>query len=243
MSESTRACGTHKACSKCKQVKPVDAFGRNARATSGYQSWCRACYAEHQRQYRASPEGRERVRASQRDSYQRNREQRIAAVVEYEKRNPRPKRDRSGRDRATQEQREADRAWYAANREQVLARKAAWAAANPGLVTEARRRGQAVRRARKRALPVERYTLAQIIERDGTLCLLCGEEMDLMAVWPDPKVPTVEHLECLSWPDSAGDVLLNVSAAHYDCNNRRRANPHPAAARKRAELLALDTAT
>lgn len=62
--------------------------------------------------------------------------------------------------------------------------------------------------------------------------------MDLTAVWPDPKVPTVEHLECLSWPDSAGDVLLNVSAAHYDCNNRRRDQPHPAAERKRAELLA-----
>jgi hypothetical protein len=80
----------------------------------------------------------------------------------------------------------------------------------------------------------------QLLERDGTLCVLCGEELDLDAVRPDPRSPTVEHLECISWPESAGDVPSNVAVSHFACNMRRGANPHPAAARKRATLLAAE---
>lgn len=80
--------------------------------------------------------------------------------------------------------------------------------------------------------------MADIIARDGNLCVLCGDPFDLDAPWPAPLSPTVEHLECISWPDSAGDVLTNVGASHFTCNCRRSDNPHPAAARKRAELLA-----
>lgn len=94
------------------------------------------------------------------------------------------------------------------------------------------------RRARKLELPAGPYTLADILARDGTLCVLCGEELDLEAKFPHLRSTTVEHLECLSWPDSAGDVLSNVAAAHLTCNNARRTRPHPAAARKRAELIA-----
>ena len=94
------------------------------------------------------------------------------------------------------------------------------------------------RRARKLSLPSEPYTLADILARDGTACVLCGEELDLNARFPERRTATVEHLECLSWPDSAGDVLSNVAASHLGCNNRRCNKPHPAAARKRAELLA-----
>jgi hypothetical protein len=92
------------------------------------------------------------------------------------------------------------------------------------------------RRARKLQLPSEPYTLADIIARDGIECVLCGEELDLAAVFPDRRTATIEHLECLSWPDSSGDVLANVAASHLSCNNRRCNKPHPAAARKRAEL-------
>lgn len=118
---------------------------------------------------------------------------------------------------------ENDRKWREANAEKVRVMSA-----------EAGRR----RRARLRELPAERYTMADIIDRDGDLCVLCGEPLDLGAPWPSPLSPTVEHLECISWPDSAGDVLTNVAASHYTCNCRRHDNPHPAAACKRAELLA-----
>lgn len=95
------------------------------------------------------------------------------------------------------------------------------------------------RRARKLALPVEKYTIVDILMRDGDDCVLCGEPLDLDTAFPDPRSLTVEHLECISWPRSAGDVLANVAAAHYLCNVRRCNRPHPAAARKRVELISL----
>lgn len=95
------------------------------------------------------------------------------------------------------------------------------------------------RRALRKKLPTERYVLADIIERDGSSCVLCGEQIDIDLPWPQRRSLTVEHLECLSWPGSAGDVLANVSVSHLTCNLARRDRPHPAAARKRAELLAI----
>jgi hypothetical protein len=95
-----------------------------------------------------------------------------------------------------------------------------------------------VRRARKRQLPTEPYKLADILARDGVDCVLCGKVLNLAVKSPHPMSATIEHLECLSWPDSAGDVLNNVGASHRHCNLRRNINPHPAAALKRAELLA-----
>lgn len=117
-----------------------------------------------------------------------------------------------------------------------------WRAANLDRARENVRRGQARRRARMRGLPTEPYTLEQLLERDGTLCVLCDEELDLAATYPAPLSATVEHLECISWPASAGDTPANVALSHFTCNMRRGVEPHPAAARKRAELLAAEAA-
>ena len=117
---------------------------------------------------------------------------------------------------------------------------ARWRAANLERARENVRRHQARRRARLRGLPAEAYTLEQLLERDGTLCVLCDDELDLEAAYPDPLSVTVEHLECISWPDSAGDVPSNVALSHFRCNCERSDRPHPAAARKRAELLAAE---
>lgn len=237
MDESTSAPVDGKTCVKCDQVKPLSGFGwRSQRRRND----CKACVAAYNRErYQRDPELRAKHKAL-RDRwraenptylatyYQQNRETLIAAAVEYQKRNPIDPEVR----------RERERRWRDANAEHHAAVKKAWRAANPERVTEAGRRAQSARRARKRGLPTERYTMAQIIERDGPLCVLCGEELDLDAVHPDPLSPTVEHLECIAWPNSAGDVLTNVAVAHYRCNNQRRTSPHPAAARKRAELLA-----
>ena len=114
---------------------------------------------------------------------------------------------------------------------------ARWRAANLDRARENVRRNQARRRARLRGLPVEPYTLEQLLERDGTLCVLCDEELDLDAAYPDPLSVTVEHLECISWPESAGDTPSNVALSHFTCNMQRGVDPHPEAARKRAELL------
>lgn len=35
-------------CSRCKQDKPTEAFGRNRSKASGYQSYCKECFAAYQ---------------------------------------------------------------------------------------------------------------------------------------------------------------------------------------------------
>jgi hypothetical protein len=112
-----------------------------------------------------------------------------------------------------------------------------WIDANVELWREYGRGIASRRRARKRDLPAEPYTLTQLIERDGKSCVLCGQALNLAVPVPHPRAATVEHLECLSWPGSAGDVLTNVAVSHFRCNVQRKDRPHLAAARKRAELL------
>lgn len=253
MSESTPG---HKVCTKCKQLKPLSTFSHRS-DTGRPKSHCKPCIADSSRErYRDPVERakhkalRDRWRAENptydRERYQQHREERIAAAIAYERAHPldpeRRRENKRRRRRADPERwRRQERQWYAANRERIQARKTAWEAVNAELVAEFRRRGMSRRRARLRGLPVERYTMAQLLDRDGTLCVLCGEQMDVTARYPDPLAPTVEHLEPIAWPDSAGDVLSNVAVAHYGCNNHRRTRPHPAAARKRAELLAATT--
>jgi hypothetical protein len=234
----------HKVCSKCCQCKPLTEF-LVKRETDKPRNPCRACiYAANHDRYHSDPEYRERHKALRdrwraenptflRENYLQNREQRIAAAIEYERRNPRdPERVR-----------QLARERYAADPDRHRAKKRAWEDNNRELVRELRRRAMSRRRARLRGLPSERYTIDQLLERDGTLCVLCGGELDLSAAHPEPSSPTVEHLECIAWPGSAGDVLSNVAVSHWDCNNRRRTNPHPAAVLKRAELLAAESVT
>lgn len=134
-----------------------------------------------------------------------------------------------------------------------LARRQRWGDENPTWDADWRRRnlerardnGRAAagrRRARQLNLPVEPYTVIELLERDGADCVLCSEPLDLSVTYPEPLAPTIEHLECISWPDSAGDVPSNCSLAHFRCNSKRGDRPHPAAARKRAELLAAEQA-
>lgn len=118
-----------------------------------------------------------------------------------------------------------------------------WIDENRDLMRELWRGVSGRRRARKRGLPTENYTLAQLIERDGAFCVLCSRRLNMSVRRPHPLSATVEHLECLSWPESAGDVLANVAPSHLVCNIRRKDRPHPAAAAKRAELLAAGGAT
>ncbi len=204
-------------CSKCAQVKTAAEFWQG--------NICKCCNNERMRIYRSANPGK--ISAIQRGNYERNREKRIADAVAYAKANP-PDPERTRRNA---------RARYAADRERAAGVKKAWQEANIELVRELRRRASSRRRARLRGLPVEVYTLTQLIERDGNRCVLCGSELDRDARWPDRQAPTVEHLECLAWPNSAGDVLANVSVSHLACNLSRSTSPHPAAARKRAELI------
>lgn len=50
MLESITISKGHKWCSRCKQLKPLSAFSRNASKSSGYNSWCIECHREYSQQ-------------------------------------------------------------------------------------------------------------------------------------------------------------------------------------------------
>ena len=67
-----------KICSKCKQEKPVSDFYKHKR--DGYQSRCKPCHREGNREYRRKPEVKERVNSYMRE-YHRRPEVRVKRVA------------------------------------------------------------------------------------------------------------------------------------------------------------------
>lgn len=211
--------GGHKMCRTCLVYKPFSEFSRKG---NGYRSACKLCRTGESRRWReANP-------TYFVEYHVRNREKKCAVAREHRRLNPEdPARSL-----------ERHRAWRKANADRVATVNCAWRTANADLVRESGLRCQNRRRARLLGLPVEPYTVDELLERDGTCCVLCGEKLDLEAGRWQLKSVTIEHLECISWPDSAGDVPTNVALSHWSCNMRRGTGPHPAAAQKRRELLA-----
>jgi 5-methylcytosine-specific restriction endonuclease McrA len=68
----------YKACSRCKQTKPINEFGIHRKTADGHYSQCQICRrharAEHRKR---QPES---IARQQADNYQRNKEARIAYV-------------------------------------------------------------------------------------------------------------------------------------------------------------------
>lgn len=67
----------------------------------------------------------------------------------------------------------------------------------------------------------EPYTLAEIAERDGRRCGLCGREVDMRLSGMLPDGPTIDHIVPLSI--SRDDTRPNVQLAHRACNVRKGA--------------------
>lgn len=70
------------------------------------------------------------------------------------------------------------------------------------------------RRTRKRGLPTEDVSRAEIFERDNMTCHLCGYEIT--------DLPTIDHIVPISHPDCPGHVWENLAAAHSSCNIAKR---------------------
>jgi 5-methylcytosine-specific restriction endonuclease McrA len=67
----------------------------------------------------------------------------------------------------------------------------------------------------------QRYelTTAQLAERDGTDCALCGEPVDLTLAWPDKWSPTRDHVVPVT--HGGGNDAANLQLAHLSCNSRK----------------------
>ncbi len=76
-----------------------------------------------------------------------------------------------------------------------------------------------LRRARKRGVEAERFTSAEIAERDGWRCGICGKRIGRTIKWPNPRSLSLDHIVPLS---AGGDhTKVNVQAAHLICNQRK----------------------
>lgn len=67
----------------------------------------------------------------------------------------------------------------------------------------------------------ERYTLAEIAERDRYRCGLCRRRVDMTKRVPDLMAPVIDHMVPLSL--GGDDTRANVWLAHYTCNSTKGA--------------------
>jgi 5-methylcytosine-specific restriction endonuclease McrA len=81
---------------------------------------------------------------------------------------------------------------------------------------EAKRTGDAIRRARKAGVRVEKFANTEVFDRDGWTCGICLEPIDPALAWPDPMSVSLDHVVPLS---KGGDhSRANCQAAHLVCN-------------------------
>ena len=110
---------------------------------------------------------------------------------------------------------ERNQTYNALNREKIAIYKKEYHAANPGYNRGSSRR----RRAAIMQNRTSPYTREEIWGRDNGLCSICGEEIDLALVFPDPLSCTVDHHHPVS--KRGPDVPGNVGVAHYRCNRAK----------------------
>jgi hypothetical protein len=88
---------------------------------------------------------------------------------------------------------------------------------------EQRRAKDRRRRAALYAATSEPYTQAEIAERDGYRCQLCGEAVAMGELVPHPKAPTIDHIVPLV--SGGDDTRANIWLAHFLCNVRKGTRP------------------
>lgn len=119
---------------------------------------------------------------------------------------------------------ESKRDWRQRNADHVREYNRQYAKNNPEKTLEIGRRRAHNRRARQKEVPYETFSDSEMLARWGTLCYLCGEEIDLVAsrrcgtdgwersLWRDHVVPL----------SLGGTGLLdNVRPTHGLCNLRK----------------------
>ncbi|WP_116048635.1 HNH endonuclease [Amycolatopsis palatopharyngis] len=67
-----------------------------------------------------------------------------------------------------------------------------------------------------------RYTVEEIGERDDWICGLCETPVDPIWRYPDPRAPSIDHIQPLS--DHGTDTRDNVRMTHWGCNHERNAS-------------------
>jgi 5-methylcytosine-specific restriction endonuclease McrA len=85
------------------------------------------------------------------------------------------------------------------------------------------RRHSKCRKLIKRGVYLTPYRRADIFERDGWVCQLCGKRIDKRRSWPDQQSGAIDHIVPLSL--GGHDVPENVQAVHARCNSSKGTRP------------------
>ena len=131
----------------------------------------------------------------------------------------------ASRERHREVRRERDRAYYAANRDAIvarrkpvddaeMARKRRWSDAHPERARQLATERQQRRQARLSAAMVERVDRAAVIARDGGICGICAQPVSISDVELDHIIPLA-----LGGRHSSD----NLQVAHSRCNRRKGA--------------------
>lgn len=75
-------------------------------------------------------------------------------------------------------------------------------------------------RARKYGVAYEPIQLIKVLERDGWKCGLCTQPISRDAQYPDPMMPSLDHIIPMS--KGGSHTHANVQAAHHRCNTLKR---------------------
>lgn len=211
-----------KKCSKCGEVKPLDAFAKNASKKDGKSYLCRECTNEAMRLWReANPE-------KARENARRCREAHPEKVREHNQRwyaaNAEKAKEASRRRHAANPERvrESSRRRYAADPEKARRASRQWQKDNPEKKREMGRRWCAANREKLRELGRKKYAdnpekirkaandrtkqrqaknYSNLIELFGSVCLDCGREYPMQILeyhHPDPKTKR-ETLNVSGW--------------------------------------------
>lgn len=211
-----------KACSVCKQIKPVAQFNKNKRIKSGLTPECKSCKSIADANYRAR--NKKKIAANHKKWVEQNKQHVLDKSIAWRIANP--ERYKEAQQKSAIKHRAKKRIynanWSASNKELHRQMIADWQKRNP----ESKRRSANKRRAKVMATRHELYTEQQVIEKYGTNCHLCHLPIDFDAPrrvgrngWE--KGLHIEHLVPI---DKGGpDILDNVRPSHGLCNLRKGA--------------------
>lgn len=209
-----------KKCSRCAQTKPLDQFYASSVSKDKRQNYCRSCRAEHERDRRAPSREANRRKLEARNARTEQtctRCEETKPIEEFSFRNDRPEKRRSQCIPCWKEVcSERNHRYSEENFEKIAASKRKYHAANPGYNDVSIRR----RRARAARVKTEDFTRAEIRERDGDRCYLCGGDIDPSLKWPDPYAATLHHLHPIS--KYGPNIAQNTVLAHSRCNIQQK---------------------
>jgi 5-methylcytosine-specific restriction endonuclease McrA len=117
------------------------------------------------------------------------------------------------------ETREQSRAYARHDKERAKKsiRNRAWKKANRASCTDRQNK----RNATLYSVFIEDVSLADLFERDNGCCQICGHELAMTTKWPDPRMPTRDHIVPLS--KGGTHERSNLQLACAVCNVRKGA--------------------